>query len=84
MKKFIILFCITLSALLILDSMDTAHALTLFLLAGIIPGTDIVMSADSTLTLFAVLLGFVVARSQNAFLKTLGAFRQQQLVNEQR
>lgn len=62
MKKTLTITFIILSAILILDSMDAAHALAMFLLAGIIPGTNVVMSATVMLEFFALLLGFVLAR----------------------
>lgn len=62
MKKTLTIIFITLSALLILDSMGTAHAMAMFLLAGIVPGTNIAISADRMLEFFALLIGFVLAR----------------------
>lgn len=72
MKKSITLICITLSLLLILDSMDAFHALAMFMLAGIIPGTHVVLSASFMLELFALLFGFVVARVSIAALRAFG------------
>lgn len=65
MKKFITTTCLALSALLILDSMNAGHALTMFYLAGEIPGTQIVLSASTMMELFALLTGFVLARISN-------------------
>jgi hypothetical protein len=62
MKKTIALILTILSALLILDSMDAFHALAMFMLAGIVPGTHIALSATFMLELFTLLLGFVLAR----------------------
>ena len=62
MKKTLTIIFTTLSALLILDSMDASHAVAMFLLAGVIPGTNFVLNAERMLELFAALLGFVVAR----------------------
>ncbi len=62
MKKTLTIIFITMSALLILDSMDFSHAVAMFLLAGVVPGTSMVLNADRMLELFALLLGFVVAR----------------------
>jgi len=61
-KKTVTIIFIILSAVLILDSMDFAHALAMFLLAGIIPGTNIVISATVMLEFFALVIGFVIAR----------------------
>ena len=62
MKKNLTIIFIVLSALLILDSMNAFHALTMFMLAGIIPGTNIVINADRMLEFFTFFLGFVLAR----------------------
>lgn len=62
MKKAIITACFILSGLIILDSFNTAHVLMMFFLAGIIPGTNISMSAQHMMEVFALLTGFVVAR----------------------
>lgn len=60
-KKLTIIFTI-LSGILILDSMNVGHAIAFFFLAGIIPGTNIVLNADRMLEVFTLLLGFVLAR----------------------
>ena len=60
-KKLTIIFTI-LSGILILDSMNVGHDLAFFFLAGIIPGTNIVLNADRMLEVFTLLLGFVLAR----------------------
>ena len=62
MRKTIIILTTALSGLMILDSLQIGHAITMFLLAGIIPGTNIVLSPTVTLELFALLLGFVMSR----------------------
>jgi len=76
-KTFTIIFTI-LSALLILDSMDVSHAIAMFLLAGIIPGTNIALTADRMLELFALLIGFVLARVSirlGSAITNLGVFK---------
>lgn len=60
-KKLSIIFTI-LSGILILDSMNVGHDIAFFMLAGIIPGTNIVLNADRMLEIFTLLLGFVLAR----------------------
>lgn len=62
MKKKLSIIFICLSAILILDSANVGHALMLFVLAGIVPGTNTVLSAQQTLELFALLLGIVIGR----------------------
>lgn len=71
MKKAIIIICISLSALLILDTLNVGQAITMFYLAGEIPGTKHSLSASTTLQLFALLTGFAVARIGNRALLTL-------------
>lgn len=65
MKKAVITLSIVLSGLMILDSMNAPHAVMMFLLAGVIPGTTIVLSPGDMLSVFALLIGFVLARITN-------------------
>lgn len=60
-KNFSIIFT-ALSVILILDSLNAVSAIFMFLLAGIIPGTDISISATNALYVFAGLIGFTLAR----------------------
>ena len=62
MRKFIILTCLSLSALIFLDSVNAGHALVMFYLAGVIPGTNFSMSASRMLETFSLLIGFTVSR----------------------
>lgn len=62
MKKAVTLTCILLSAVIMLDSFGVWHALFMFYLAGEIPGTHRSVSANFMLELFALLIGFVIAR----------------------
>ena len=62
MKKQLAIIFTALSIILILDSFNIGHALTMFLLAGIVPGTDVVLSAGVMLEFFALAGGFVLAR----------------------
>lgn len=62
MHKTITIILVTLSLILILDSMNAGHAITMFILAGIVPGTNIVISATQMLEVFSLLLGFALAR----------------------
>jgi hypothetical protein len=69
MKKTTLIICLSLSALLILDSMNIWHAIVMFYLAGEIPGTRSSLSAVTMMQVFALLIGFVIARIGNrAFL----------------
>jgi hypothetical protein len=71
MKKVITTICLILSALLILDSMNTWHAVAMFYLAGEIPGTHQSLNAGTMMSLFALLIGFVVARIGNTAVLSL-------------
>ena len=71
MRKIIIFTCLILSGLMILDSLNVGHALMMFFLAGVIPGTDTAISAQVMVELFALTGGFVLARLTNRFLVPL-------------
>jgi len=71
MKKVITIICIALSAILILDSMNMWHALVMFYVAGEIPGTRQSLSAGTMMQLFALLIGFVIARVSNKAILSL-------------
>lgn len=73
MKKAIIITCTTLSILIILDSFNTWHALAMFYLAGEIPGTNTSINAGTMLSIFALLIGFVLARIGNRLALSLSA-----------
>ena len=62
MKKLITLVFTTLSAIIILDSFNAWHAIAMFYLAGEIPGTRTSINAETMLSIFALLIGFVLAR----------------------
>ncbi len=63
MKKSLAIFFTILSALLILDSVNFSHAIMMFLLAGVIPGTNITLDGAQMLEFIALVAGFVVART---------------------
>lgn len=65
MKKAIILTSLILSAILILDTFSVWHAAAMFYLAGEIPGTRTSLSAETMLSIFALLIGFVLSRISN-------------------
>lgn len=62
MRKTVIIICTVLSLGIILESLNAGHALVMFLLAGVIPGTDIALSANRMLELFTFLIGFTLSR----------------------
>lgn len=77
MKKAITITLTALSAILILDSMNFGYALAMFYLAGIVPGTNLVIDADRMLSLFVILLGFVLARISIYLFKRYNTLRPQ-------
>ena len=62
MKKALTILFLSLSAIIILDSLNAVHALMMFLLAGVIPGTNIAVSGDRMLEIFTLLIGFTLSR----------------------
>ena len=69
MKKIITVVFLSLSALIILDSLNAGHAVVMFLLAGVIPGTNLAISADEMLNLFALLIGFSLSRVTTSLIR---------------
>lgn len=65
MKKIITIICLTLSTIIILDSFNAWHAIAMFYFAGVIPGTRTSVSPGIMLSIFALLIGFVLARVGN-------------------
>lgn len=62
MKKNLTIILTIFSALIILDSLNFSDALMMFLLAGVIPGTNIAISGAQMLEFCAIASGFMVAR----------------------
>lgn len=62
MKKNIAIIFTFLSLLIILDSVNFGHALMMFLLAGVIPGTNITMNGEQMLEFTVLVAGFIFAR----------------------
>lgn len=62
MKKTLTFILISSSAFIILDSMNAGHALVMFFLAGVIPGTNVAIDAGRMLELFTLLIGFTLSR----------------------
>ena len=65
MKQTIAIIITIFSLLLILDSFNFGHALMMFYLAGVIPGTNVILDGAQMLELFAIIAGFIVARIVN-------------------
>lgn len=62
MKKTISNICLILAVLIILDSVGASHWLMLFILAGVIPGTDILISPMDVMTTNAIAITVIVLR----------------------
>lgn len=77
MKKILTIFFVSLSAMIILDSLNAGHALMMFLLAGVIPGTNVAISAGNMLEIFTLLIGFTLARVVLSVLKRNNTLRPQ-------
>ena len=69
MKKTLIILLISLSTYMILDSMNAGHALVMFFLAGVIPGTNVAIDAGRMLELFTLLIGFTLSRITTHFIR---------------
>lgn len=69
MKKSLTIIFTTLSLLLILDSMHFGDALMMFLLAGVIPGTNSSLDGAQMLELCLLISGFVFARIMMHFVR---------------
>lgn len=75
-KRTIIIACLILSGLMIIDSLNIGHSLTMLLIAGIIPGTNIAIDATRMLELYLVIVGFIAARITNhVALRVLNAYQ---------
>lgn len=71
MKKALTITFTILSAIIILDSFNAWHAAIMFYLAGEIPGTHTSLNAGTMMGIFALLIGFVIARIGNRFVLSL-------------
>jgi hypothetical protein len=65
MKKAITITCVILSAIIILDSFNAWHFIAMFYIAGEIPGTHTSINPQTMMSIFALLIGFVLARIGN-------------------
>lgn len=62
MKQRITITSLILSGILIIDSMNVADALVMFIIAGQIPGTPYYLSAESMMAFFMMIIGFIASR----------------------
>lgn len=71
MKKTLIIVLTSLSVLMILDTNNAGHALAMFLLGGVIPGTNIVIDAGGMLAVICAVFGFIATRAAAPFTQRL-------------
>lgn len=62
MKKAITIICTVSALLLILDSMNAANSILLFVFAGVIPGTNLLVSPSVMMTATAMAMVIVILR----------------------
>lgn len=62
MRNVIIALCLIGSLTLILSAFQAGQAVLMFLLAGVIPGTNISLSPTETLVIICLIAGFVISR----------------------
>ena len=62
MKKAITILALIGSLIIILSSFQFGQAVTMFLLAGLVPGTNIVVSPNEMFMVIALIAGFAMAR----------------------
>ena len=77
MKKALTILFLSLSALLILDSLNVGQALVMLLFAGVIPGTNIAISGATMFEIYLLIAGFLLARVSLSILKRYNTFRPQ-------
>ncbi len=61
MKKFIVIFCLVSSLLMILDSVNFGYSLMMFFFVGVIPGTNIQLTPEQMFGLSVIVATLVVA-----------------------
>jgi hypothetical protein len=76
MKKTIAIILTIISLVIILDSFHVGHALMMFYIAGLIPGTNVALNGSQMLELFAIAAGFTVARIMLFTLRSFMNFMQ--------
>ncbi|MCX6728432.1 MAG: hypothetical protein NTV39_01525 [Candidatus Saccharibacteria bacterium] len=62
MRKYLTVFFLISSLLIILDSIHFGYALMMFFFAGIIPGTNLQLTPEEMLILYVIAAGIVVIR----------------------
>jgi hypothetical protein len=71
MKKVVTILASIGSLILILSSFHLGQAITMFLLAGVIPGTDYIVSPSQMFFVIAMIAGFAAARMVTPSLRRL-------------
>ncbi len=81
MKKNLTIILTIFSTLLILDSLRLGDAVIMFLLAGVIPGTNIAISGAQMLEFYLLIIGFMLGRVTMYIARNfkLGIFKNPQL-----
>ncbi len=75
MKKALTIIFISLSFVIILDVLNAGEAIFMFFLAGVIPGTNLIIGATQMLEAFTLLAGFTLSRVTTHLIRA-GALRQ--------
>lgn len=78
MKKALTIIFLSLSFVIILDVLNAGEAIFMFVLAGVIPGTNTAIEASRMLEAFTLLIGFTLSRVTNTFIRLSAARRAEQ------
>lgn len=70
-KKSLSILFTAFSGVLILDTLNISHGIVFFLMAGIIPGTNFSIDANTMLIIFALATGFTLSRITVRLLTTV-------------
>lgn len=81
MKKRLAIIFTALSIIIMLDSLNAVEALFMFLLGGVIPGTNVVVSGARMLEVFTLLIGFTLSRVTLNLLRHASMHRTQPTVH---
>lgn len=81
MKKRLAIIFTALSIIIMLDSLNAVEALFMFLLGGVIPGTNVVVSGARMLEVFTLLIGFTLSRVTLNLLRHTSMHRTQPTVH---
>ncbi len=73
MRNTIIITSLTLSAILVLDSMNAFNEIIFFVIAGKIPGTELYLEATTLLILYALIGGIVTGRLSVRYSRPIAA-----------